>query len=94
MADFQDRPQGASAFVPMKELPPDHGRVAGSTLVLFDVDETLTKARRGVTPEMVKILAELRKKVAIGFVGGSNLAKIREQLEALGGDGEPLRTRQ
>lgn len=60
---------------------------AGNTLVLFDVDETLTKARRGIKPEMAHLLAELRKKAVVGFVGGSNLPKIREQLEDGGGDG-------
>ncbi|TDL25804.1 eukaryotic phosphomannomutase [Rickenella mellea] len=49
-------------------------------LVLFDVDGTLTPARRSASPEMISLLRELRKKVAIGFVGGSDLAKIAEQL--------------
>lgn len=51
-----------------------------STLVLFDVDGTLTPARLSVSDEMLKTLAELRKKVVIGFVGGSDLAKQVEQL--------------
>ena len=46
-----------------------------STLALFDVDGTLTPARLSVSDEMLKTLAELRKKVVIGFVGGSDLAK-------------------
>ncbi|CAG8443515.1 4117_t:CDS:2 [Diversispora eburnea] len=50
------------------------------TLVLFDVDGTLTPARRVVTEEMVEILKKLRKKVVIGFVGGSDLSKQKEQL--------------
>jgi phosphomannomutase len=29
---------------------------------------------------MIKLLRDLRKKVVIGFVGGSDLAKITEQL--------------
>ncbi|KAI0255833.1 eukaryotic phosphomannomutase [Lactifluus subvellereus] len=49
-------------------------------LVLFDVDGTLTPARQGASLEMLELLKELRKKVAVGFVGGSNLAKITEQL--------------
>jgi len=49
-------------------------------LVLFDVDGTLTPARQKASPEMIHLLRELRKKVAIGFVGGSDLAKISEQL--------------
>jgi phosphomannomutase len=32
------------------------------------------------TPEMLQLLAELRSKVAIGFVGGSDLVKQQEQL--------------
>lgn len=53
---------------------------AHNKLVLFDVDGTLTLARQNATPEMHQLLKELRKKVAIGFVGGSNLPKILEQL--------------
>jgi phosphomannomutase len=56
-------------------------RALSKTLVLFDVDGTLTPARRSATPEMINILQEVRKKVVIGFVGGSDLAKISEQLE-------------
>lgn len=50
------------------------------TIVLFDVDGTLTPARLGIAPEVKKVLQELRKNVVIGFVGGSDLAKQREQL--------------
>lgn len=50
------------------------------TLVLFDVDGTLTPARLGVSDEMLKTLKKLREKVVIGFVGGSDLAKQVEQL--------------
>ncbi|KAF8329546.1 eukaryotic phosphomannomutase [Cantharellus anzutake] len=57
------------------------------TLVLFDVDGTLTPARRTASPEVIKILQEVRKKVVIGFVGGSDLAKISEQLAV---DGKPV----
>jgi len=75
-------------------------------LVLFDVDDTLTRPRYGmvtcdvlgqtcptlplrqkVTPEMVKFLGELRQRVTIGFVGGSDFAKISEQLTVDGRDG-------
>mmetsp|Transcript_47611 Transcript_47611/g.126252 ORF Transcript_47611/g.126252 Transcript_47611/m.126252 type:complete len:259 (-) Transcript_47611:11-787(-) len=51
-----------------------------STLVLFDVDGTLTAPRKVATPEMKKFLSELRKRVTIGVVGGSDLAKAKEQL--------------
>ncbi|KAJ3965926.1 eukaryotic phosphomannomutase [Lentinula raphanica] len=53
-------------------------------LVLFDVDGTLTPARQGVSPAMTKVLKDLRKKVIIGFVGGSDLVKISEQLSVDG----------
>jgi len=56
-------------------------------LVLFDVDGTLTPARQGISKEMLNLLKELRRKVAIGFVGGSDFAKISEQLAI---DGEPV----
>jgi len=53
-------------------------------LVLFDVDGTLTPARQAVSPEMLQLLKELRQKVVIGFVGGSDLVKISEQLSVSG----------
>jgi len=49
-------------------------------LVLFDVDGTLTPARQNASPEMLQLLKDLRKRVAIGFVGGSDMSKILEQL--------------
>lgn len=52
------------------------------TLVLFDVDGTLTPARLTISPELKQLLADLRKKVVIGFVGGSDLQKQVEQLGA------------
>lgn len=52
------------------------------TLVLFDVDGTLTPARLEISPEMKATLQALRKKVVIGFVGGSDLSKQVEQLGA------------
>ncbi|KAG8959362.1 Phosphomannomutase [Tulasnella sp. 408] len=54
-------------------------------LCLFDVDGTLTPARQQVSREMLEVLVQLRKKVAIGFVGGSDLGKISEQLAVDGG---------
>ena len=50
------------------------------TLVLFDVDGTLTPARLCISDEVKDTLAKLRKKVCIGFVGGSDLSKQLEQL--------------
>ncbi|CAG8732390.1 15265_t:CDS:2, partial [Acaulospora colombiana] len=52
------------------------------TAVLFDVDGTLTPARRPVSKEVLEVLKDLRKKVVIGFVGGSDISKQQEQLGA------------
>eukprot|EP00744_Colponema_vietnamica_P007311 GILI01010537.1.p1 GENE.GILI01010537.1~~GILI01010537.1.p1 ORF type:complete len:250 (+),score=84.60 GILI01010537.1:114-863(+) len=49
-------------------------------LALFDVDGTLTKPRNKATPELLAFMKELRSKVHIGVVGGSDLHKITEQL--------------
>lgn len=49
-------------------------------LALFDVDGTLTPARKEVDPKVLEFLAELRGKITIGFVGGSDLKKQVEQL--------------
>jgi len=53
---------------------------AGRTVVLFDVDGTLTHARKKVSPETLALLRELSARVTIGMVGGSDLAKQKEQL--------------
>ena len=37
---------------------------------------------------MIELLRELRKQVAIGFVGGSDLNKIQEQLGVTGNNGK------
>ncbi|KAH8922232.1 phosphomannomutase [Atractiella rhizophila] len=61
--------------------PPEFSsRPKGDIICLFDVDGTLTPARREVSPEMLQLLQDARKKIVIGFVGGSDLAKQREQL--------------
>ncbi|EDR05541.1 phosphomannomutase [Laccaria bicolor S238N-H82] len=49
-------------------------------LCLFDVDGTLSLARQEALPEMLATLQALRQKLVIGFVGGSDLTKISEQL--------------
>lgn len=49
-------------------------------IALFDVDGTLTAPRLPATPELLSFLKELRGKVVIGMVGGSDLKKQREQL--------------
>ncbi|KAH9852050.1 eukaryotic phosphomannomutase [Lenzites betulinus] len=53
-------------------------------LVLFDVDGTLTLARQLVSPEMLALLGELRKKYVTGVVGGSDFVKISEQFAVPG----------
>jgi phosphomannomutase len=50
------------------------------TLCLFDVDGTLTPARQSMSPTMRQLLQRLKQKVVVGFVGGSDLAKQKEQL--------------
>ncbi|KAK2465078.1 hypothetical protein APHAL10511_002886 [Amanita phalloides] len=55
-------------------------------LLLFDVDGTLSLARQPATQEMIYILRALRKKFAIGFLGGSDMVKITEQLSVEGSD--------
>ncbi|CAN8099622.1 unnamed protein product [Discula destructiva] len=61
-------------------FPPLADRPIKNTICLFDVDGTLTPARLAVSGDMLNLLARLRSKVAIGFVGGSDLAKQQEQL--------------
>jgi phosphomannomutase len=62
--------------------PPLEERPIKNTIVLFDVDGTLSLSRRVASPEMIATLAALRQKVAIGYVGGSDLSKQQEQLGA------------
>ncbi|KAM3437942.1 hypothetical protein NHJ13734_004405 [Beauveria thailandica] len=70
--------------------PPLEERPLKDTICLFDVDGTLTPARLGASPEILAILRALRQKCAIGFVGGSDLAKQEEQLG--GPAGAPVTT--
>ncbi|KAK0618160.1 eukaryotic phosphomannomutase-domain-containing protein [Bombardia bombarda] len=69
-----------SLYIKMASYPPLEERELKNTICLFDVDETLTKARRHATPEMMDLLSRLRQKCAIGTVGGSDLVKQQEQL--------------
>nr|AFV92898.1 phosphomannomutase A1 [Triticum monococcum] len=55
-------------------------RKDAGVLALFDVDGTLTAARKEVTPEMLEFMKRLRENVTVGVVGGSDLVKISEQL--------------
>ena len=51
-------------------------------LVLFDVDGTLTPARLSINNNMTQCLERLKKieDIDVGFVGGSDLSKQKEQL--------------
>ncbi|KAK4542077.1 hypothetical protein LTR36_007108 [Oleoguttula mirabilis] len=69
-----------ASIVAPSVIPALSERPIKNTVVLFDVDETLTPARRAVAPEMLHLLSALRHKVAIGYVGGSDFAKQQEQL--------------
>ena len=53
-----------------------------SRLLLFDVDGTLTAPRLSAEPSMLEFLDNLRGRdnLKLGFVGGSDLSKISEQL--------------
>jgi hypothetical protein len=51
-----------------EQYPDLKNRPVKETICLFDVDGTLTPARKRVSPEMFKLLSELRHKCAIGFV--------------------------
>lgn len=55
-------------------------RARGKTLVLFDVDGTLTVPRKEADKVMLDFLQDLRKVAPVGIVGGSDLSKIAEQL--------------
>lgn len=49
-------------------------------IFMFDVDGTLTPARQEISLEMKEFMAGLRKKMYVGIVGGSDMAKQIEQL--------------
>lgn len=51
-------------------------------LCLFDVDGTLTAPRLQVLPDMTEFLDQVKDKVTIGIVGGSDYKKIEEQLNS------------
>lgn len=55
-------------------------------IVLFDIDDTLTKPRNRVKEPMVKSLQSLRSIIDVGLVGGSDINKIAEQLAQDGDD--------
>lgn len=49
-------------------------------LILFDVDGTLTEARAGINTKMLRGLRELCRYAEVGFLTGSSLEYIKEQL--------------
>jgi len=51
-----------------------------NTLILFDVDGTLTEARQPITMPVIIALRELCRHAEIGFLTGSGMEYIKEQL--------------
>mmetsp|Transcript_37812 Transcript_37812/g.92723 ORF Transcript_37812/g.92723 Transcript_37812/m.92723 type:complete len:246 (-) Transcript_37812:65-802(-) len=49
-------------------------------IALFDVDGTLTMPRLKAKDDMIAFLKDLRSKIMVGMVGGSDLVKQKEQL--------------
>ena len=54
--------------------------VSNKSILLFDVDGTLTKARNPIDNDMDSYLNELSKKFTLAAIGGSDFSKIKEQL--------------
>lgn len=50
------------------------------SIILFDVDGTLTQSRNKIEAPMIAKLKEISKHVTIGAVGGSDITKIKEQI--------------
>ena len=57
-----------------------HPNRNNKTIAYFDVDGTLTPARKEVSQEVLDAIAALRQKIVVGTVGGSDLPKQKEQL--------------
>ena len=75
-------------------VKPFSERVYPRKICMFDVDMTLSPARRSASPEMVATLKKLRETTATAFVSGSNMVKIEEQLASdLGSRKSPLARR-
>ena len=69
-------------------VKPFKDRVFPKTICLFDVDGTLSLARRPATKSMFEDLAKLREICAVAIVSGSNVAKSEEQLRPEGYTGD------
>lgn len=75
----------APANPPKTHNPSDWAdREQPGTIVLFDVDGTLSLSRKTASAEMMQMLEKLKEKVVVAFVGGSDLSK---QIEQLGSNG-------
>lgn len=62
-------------------------RTRPKTILLFDVDGTLSPSRLPATVEMLALLQDIKKHCVIGYVGGSDLSKQKEQLGEAAVDG-------
>lgn len=52
-----------------------------TSIILFDIDGTLTEPRQKINEKMINVLLELKnKKIKIGCVGGSDFQKAKEQI--------------
>lgn len=53
----------------------------GKTIVLFDVDQTLSPARQSIQQDMIECLAKVEAKgIHLGIVSGSDIVKVTEQV--------------
>lgn len=64
----------------MSDAPPLSERPEGSTLILFDVDGTLAVPAQPAMLDVVLMLADLRKRYAVGIVGAGDFKKQEMQL--------------
>lgn len=84
---FGEKIQSSSWLLKTAPKPPEENNDEKNRkiLALFDVDGTLTQARSKISTEMKQFLQELKGKIMIATVGGSDFDKQKEQL------GEPLK---
>lgn len=57
-------------------------KINKKTLLLFDIDGTLTKPRQQMSKDMTDFLFEMKstKNIVFGVVGGSDFEKAKEQI--------------
>ena len=67
-----------------KKEPTNNPLKKGKTLLLFDIDGTLTEARKTIKENMVECLKKVSsyEDIDIATVGGSDLSKAKEQLKS------------